>query len=268
MTVAFRTRAVAARGEAEVAHRVRVVRPPAWFALALALLGLAGLLAWMLLGRVAITTRGVGVITNPPANAAVVVPVEGVLRQAPTQAGETATAGETLAVIATGTGEVVEVASPVDGTVVGLGPGPGAAVHPGETLVMVAPTAATQIGYIYVPSSANDQVRPEMQVFLSPASTNSTADGVLLGTVSAVSPLPVSEARVRYITGNEELTASALSSGPVDEVQVALVPAPTPSGWQWTRPQGPGGPIVSGTPTDGVIIIEMVRPYAAFTGRT
>lgn len=268
MTVAFRPRAVAARGGEQVNARLRVVRPPAWFALALALIGLAGLLAWMLMGRVAVTTRGVGVVTNPPANASVVAPADGVLQSAPTATGQAVVVGETLAVIATRDGQRVDVPSPADGTVVGLGPGPGAAVHGGEALVTVAPASTSQVAYVYVPSSTNDQVRPGMRVFLSPSSTDSTVDGLLLGTVSAVSPLPVSESRVRYVTGSEELTADALAAGPVDEVQVSLEPAQTPSGWAWTRPQGATAPVVSGTPTSGVIIIEMVRPYQAFSGRS
>jgi hypothetical protein len=265
--IAFRSRAIAAGSAGDaLTERVRVVRPPAWFALALAAAGLAGLMAWTLMGRVAVTTKGSGVVTNSPGNIAVVSPAEGVIVETVQTTGTAVTTGDTLVAVETRDGQRYAVTSPVEGTVVGVGPGVGAAVARGEDLATVAPASPTQVAYVFVPSAANNGVNPGMAVLLSPASTDSTVDGLLKGVVSSVSPLPVSEARVRYIMGSPALTASALDDGPVDEVQVALTPADTPSGWEWTRSPGPAAPVVSGTPADGVVILELVRPYSAFAG--
>ncbi|TXH45577.1 MAG: HlyD family efflux transporter periplasmic adaptor subunit [Actinobacteria bacterium] len=276
----FRDRAVAGRAASEVTDRpVRVATAPAWAALALAVILLVLLAVWLFAGTVTLTTQGYGVIDNVPANVVVTSQSAGVLRQAPPPVGTRVAAGETVAVIggddpqtpalpgsAPGSGSTT-VAAPIAGTVVAVGPGWGSSVAAGVPLATIAPETTDQIGYLFIPVAPTLQAHPGSAVNFNVDTVDPTGDGLLQGTVRSVSPLPVDESRIAYLTANAELTSQILASGPVVEVQVALTADPgTPSGWRWTLPPGPSHRITSGTPAHGTVILSQVRPYKAFLG--
>ncbi len=270
MATLFRDRAVAGRAAAEVTDRsLRIVSAPAWAALTLAivLLGLLGV--WLFAGSVAITTQGLGVIDNVPANTVVTASVDGRLVRPTPPIGSRVSAGDTIAVIA-GDGESRErtiVTAPITGTVVAVGPGADSAVSADGALATIAPDTDEQVAYLFLPVAQVNRIRAGDPVNLQVETVDPTGDGLLQGTISEISPLPVDEARIAYLTANEGLTAEIAGSGPVIEVRVALTPDPqAPSGWRWTLPPGPSERVVSGTPARGSVILAEVRPYKAFLG--
>ena len=151
--------------------------------------------------------------------------------------------------------------APVHGKVVSQGAGPNATVEFGDYLGAIAPDSGAQVGYLFVAAQKADQLRAGMQVLLAPASADATHDGMLVGNVDAVSPLPAEESRVAYLTGNSAYARQLLSNGPVVEVRVRLQSdRSTPSGYVWTQPPGPRNAPTSGVPTDATFVLERVPP--------
>ncbi|MEI8082227.1 MAG: HlyD family efflux transporter periplasmic adaptor subunit [Actinomycetes bacterium] len=272
MSTLFRQRAVAGRSSAETLDdQVRIVRLPVWSALGLAVLLLAGFLVWLSVGTVAISTKGAGVVTNAPTNSLVSATSSGNLITAAPPVGTMVRVGDVVAQIME-QGEpstVTKVLAPVSGTIVGVGAGSNVVVDYGQYLATIAPDTAEQFGYLFIPDQAGESVRPGMSALLAPDSVNTTSEGLLEGTVVYVSPLPVDESRIAYITADKQYTKELMQQGPLVEVKIAPVPDPTtPTGWRWTRPPGPSQPLVSGMPTMGTIVLAQVPPYQAFFGRS
>lgn len=72
--------------------------------------------------------------------------------------------------------------------------------------------------------------------------------GVIEGTVSSISPAPITQDRLLFVLGgNQDLAEYFLRQGPILEATVSLVSAPTTSGYQWSVGEGPAFPITSGT---------------------
>jgi pyruvate/2-oxoglutarate dehydrogenase complex dihydrolipoamide acyltransferase (E2) component len=218
---------------------------------------------------VALSTTGSGVVTNAPTNSLVAATTSGKLIAAAPPVGTKVRVGDAVArILQQGESRVItNVPAPVDGTIVGVGAGSDVVVDSGQYLATIAPDTTEQFGYLFIPDQAGESVRPGMRALLAPDSAHTTADGLLEGTVDFVSPLPVDESRIAYITADTQYTKAVMQQGPLVEVKIRLIPDPsTPTGWRWTRPPGPSRPIVSGMPTSGTVELARVRPYQAFFG--
>lgn len=268
MATLFRDRAVAGRAASELTDKpVRIVGIPAWAALSVAVLLLALLGIWLFAGSVSITTQGIGVITNVPANTVVRADRAGRIAESAPPVGTILEAGDRIAVIRGGSGRTFPVTTPIAGTIVALGPGLGGDVTPGVALATVAPDTDQQVGHIFLPVDTAPKVSAGDQVYLEVDTVDPTEDGLLEGDVVAVNPLPADPARIAYLTANAGLTEEIVAGGPVIEVKIELTPDPqAPSGWRWSLPPGPKKPLVSGAPSRGTVILAQVRPYEAFLG--
>lgn len=267
MASVFRDRAIAAQSSNDALdERVRVVPLRAWLAVGLAVMVMLIGALWMTAGTVAVTVIGSGTIVNAPTNVPITAGIDGTVIGAQLPIGTRVAKGDVITTIESGPEKLhVTVKSPVVGTVVGVGEGVGATVSADDYLATIAPDSDHQVAYLYVPDIAGGQIRPEMEVRLSPNSVNATDDGYLLGHVMTISPLPVPLSRIQYVLANEPLAASLAESGPVLEVLVSLdVDPEAPSGYVWSQPPGPSDPPVSGIPTGGKVVVSQVAPYRAF----
>ena len=267
MASVFRDRAIAAQSSNDALDlRVRVVSLRAWLALGLAALVMLIGALWMTAGTVGVTVAGSGTIVNAPTNVPITAGIDGTVVGGQLPIGTRVAKGDLVATIESGPEKLrLAVRSPVNGTVVGVGEGEGAAVSPDDYLATIAPDSRVQVAYLYVPDTAGGQMTPGMPVRLSPNSADSTVDGYLLGRVMTISPLPVPLSRMQYVLANEPLAASLANSGPVVEVLVALDVDPgSPSGYAWSQPPGPSAQPVSGIPTSGEVVVAEVAPYRAF----
>lgn len=269
MAALFRERALAGKGASDpVDEPVRVVHVPAWLALVLALVVLAAGSIWLFAGTIAVTATGSGAVMSAPTNVRVLANAYGTLSTAVPAPGTKVREGQTVAVIEVGgvDNPIWKVTSPINGVVVGVGPGVDATVGSGDYLGTIAPDGLEQVAYLYIAPGKGELVHPGMPARLYPDSSDTSADGFLMGTVATVSPLPVSVSHIAYQVGDPALAESLAANGPVVEVQVALEPADTPSGWKWSRTPGPGGRLTSGVPTSGDVVLDEVPPYQAFFG--
>ena len=270
MNTLFRQRAVTGRSSADTLRDpVRIVRLSWWAALGLAVLLLVGFVVWLTAGEVALSTTGNGVVTNAPTNSLVAATATGKLVTAAPPVGVKVHVGDVVAQIlpqADGR-EITTVLAPVSGTIVGVGAGRNASVDSGQHLATIAPDTVEQFGYLFIPDQEGESVRPGMHALLAPDSVHTTSEGLMEGTVVSVSPLPVDESRIAYITADVQYTKELMQQGPLVEVKIQPIPDPsTPTGWRWTRPPGPDRPIVSGMPATGTVELARVPPYQAFFG--
>jgi hypothetical protein len=263
----FRDRAIAAQsGHDALDQRVHVVPVRAWIALALALVVLFGGALWLFGGNVAVMASGPGTVVNSPGNLLVAAPVSGILAPAQAEIGARVDANEVIAVIASGADQQeIAVRSAIAGTIVGLGPGPGAGVAVGEQIAIIAPNSERQVAYAFVPTAEAGELAAGPTAWLLPANLDPTEVGYIRGTVASVSPLPVPTSRIAYVLADPALAERVAAQGPVLEVLIALeADDDTPSGLAWTQSPGPSGPIVSGTPASASIVVAELPPYRAF----
>ena len=80
--------------------------------------------------------------------------------------------------------------------------------------------------------------------------------GQAVGHVQRVSPIAVSQQRLRELTGDTSLFALPSQLGPLREVTIALTPADTPSGLKWTQGRGPPAPLPIGVRALGSVTVS------------
>lgn len=197
-----------------------------WFALAL--LGVLGaaLAAWGLGAAVPVTLAGPGILTAG-AGRIVTLPAtgNGRLRGFSVAPGEQVRRGQPLADITLATGAHAAQAAPADGRVLELKRATGADVRAGEALLSIESGDHQRLeGLLFLPAGQGKQVRPGMPALLTPAG----ARGAVRGTVSAVSPYPLSAEALGAMLANQALAASFGAPAPRYAVRIALDPGAAP----------------------------------------
>lgn len=105
------------------------------------------------------------------------------------------------------------------------------------------------------------QIEPGMSVQVTPTTVKRERFGGIIGTVTAVSPLPVSQEGEAIVLGNAELAKSLMGQEPKIEVRVELKPDPTTaSGYQWSSSRGPALEITTGTTVQTWVTVEHRAP--------
>jgi len=223
---------------------------------------------WLFGGHVAVKTQAQGVLVNPPGNAPVVSPVNGVVAAPLMPVGAPVRPGEVVAQVRTADGSIEDLTAPVTGTVVSLSSGSYASVKAGETLLTIAPATGPMAGVLFVSAQAVGAIVPGLPVEVAPESVDVGRTGVLLGVVAEVGPLPVSRDRVSLVLGDEDLAEEMLRAGPLHEVIVEFQPDPdAPLGLTWSG-SGPqdAGQVPSGTLAVAQLVLREQSPWQALLG--
>ena len=165
-------------------------------------------------------------------------------------------------------GEVEQVRSAIDGTIVALLVKLGSFVDAGSPVATIEPVGSDLQVVLYVGAADGKQILPGMTAFIAPSTTPSSQYGTMKGTVTEVSSLTVSAEQLGVSLGrNSPLIGALLDRGPALEVVVTLERADTPSGFAWTASNGPNFPITSGTLVDGSVVIDEGSPFQQILGR-
>jgi HlyD family secretion protein len=139
----------------------------------------------------------------------------------------------------------------------------GQVLQPGHRLGSLAAEDPTSllVGVSYFPIKAGKKIRPGMTMRVAPDTVPRERFGSLLGTVTAVSPFPVTKEGIARVIGNAEVVATLVAQGPVIEVEAALAQNPTTaSGYTWSSSAGPAVQITAGTTTTGRVVLEHRAP--------
>ena len=142
-------------------------------------------------------------------------------------------------------------------------------VHVGQVMqtghrlgsIAVEEPAGRLVGVSYFPIKAGKKIQPGMTIYVAPDTVPRERFGSLLGTVTAVSPFPVTKEGIARVVGNAEVVAALAEQGPVIEVVAALTQNPaTASGYAWSSSAGSGVQITPGTTTTGRVVLERRAP--------
>ena len=206
--------------------------------LGLALLLGAGVL-WMAIATQSVTDDGPAVIVPPQGIFTAGSLDAGIVGPVGVHEGSIVRAGEQLGSVVTQTGRRINVLSPVAGRVIAV------EVRPGDTTVgqgsmfRIAPVSRTPVAVMLFSAARIADLAPGQRVAVTVNGVAPEQYGQAVGRVQRISPIPVSQQRLRQITGDASLSGLPSRLGPLREVTIALTRANTSSGLKWTHGAGP-----------------------------
>ncbi|HVS89398.1 MAG TPA: NHLP bacteriocin system secretion protein [Candidatus Acidoferrum sp.] len=158
--------------------------------------------------------------------------------------------------------EIAEsVVSPYGGEVLELKLSPGATVAAGDPVLSIQPDVQDLQVLLYLPAAQAKDVKPGMDVEISPSTAKPEEFGFIKGNVTYVSDFPDTPAELMRNFENEVLVKALTNDGPVTEVHVEMQKNPkTHSGYQWSSPGGPTLTLSSGTLCTAEIVTRWQKP--------
>jgi HlyD family secretion protein len=162
-----------------------------------------------------------------------------------------------------------QIVSDYDGKIIQLSVVPGQIVAAGTRLGSINSKGneAKLMSAIYFADKDGQQVKPGMEVQITPSLVKRERFGGILGKVSEVTSFPVTEQDMSNIIGNQGLAeslAESLTSGGKAPVQVfaELDTAHTDSGYKWSSSSGPNIKLSSGTTVQVRVKVGEVVPIS------
>ncbi|MBN1171861.1 MAG: HlyD family efflux transporter periplasmic adaptor subunit [Micromonosporaceae bacterium] len=208
-------------------------------------------------GRTSVIVTGTGVMLPADGLSEVIPVVHGLLKNVAVRTGDRVEAGQVVGSVVTGPGTTTEVTSLVSGIVVELLVGPGDAVGPTTPIARVQSEQGRLVAYTFMPVDQGQEITADMPVNVAVDSAPSEQYGMVRGTVTGISLLPVSTERLEYLAGHSRTLVDILQSqGPSLETRVTLETATTPSGYRWTTGRGPDFEITAGTVLRPTIVLS------------
>ncbi len=232
----------------------------------LALVGLSiivvAVVVWGFAGSIPIEVRGGdGILVRPGSAREVVALDSGAVTEVSVGVGDAVKADQTIARMRTEDGAEAGVVSLFDGTVAELVVQEGMFVGRGSEVAILETGNEPLQAVVFVPIDDAKQLEKGMRVHVSPSTVQAEEFGYMEGKVSEVSELPPSEREVSLLLGDEALSRSLEAEGPQLEVTVELArDASTPSGFEWSSPNGPPIPITDHTPCTATFVLGEERP--------
>lgn len=255
---------------AAVEARQGSVGRPLILALVALCLIVVGVFIWAIFGRAPQTVTGFGYVVPEGGYTEVGTRAAGLVDSVSVNAGQRVRVGEELVRVnlADGNSDVETLVSPVDGLVSEVVALPGRVTKPGDPMVFLQPDDAALVVKGFIPATSAGTIRVGMPAEITPADAPRRAQyGVILGTVTALSPTPATAERISFIVGgNSSLVDYFLSAGPVIEATVELKLDPsTPSGYAWSIGQGPDLEVRAGTLSEVTVELRDTPVIGWFT---
>jgi HlyD family secretion protein len=122
-------------------------------------------------------------------------------------------------------------------------------------------SGAGLVSISYYPVRDGKQIQPGMRIQVTPDTVERERFGGIVGTVTSVSPIPVTKEGAVGTLGNAEIVQSLMPDGVFIEVRARLeADATTPSGYKWSSSRGPDIRITSGLTHSTRVTIEGRAP--------
>ncbi len=172
--------------------------------------------------------------------------VGGLVTEVLVSPGEEVTTGQVLAEVQTSSGKPVDVSSPVAGLVISVDVRAGDITGVGEGMVRIAPPGE-QLAIAFYPAGDVSRLAVGQTVAVTVNGVLPDQQGRAVGHVDSIGPTPVTDQRLRQISGDASLLALVQRLGPLREVQIRFEKADTPSGIAWAGGRGPSAPLATGT---------------------
>lgn len=242
--------------------------PKMWVGLlGLVALLIAGLI-WGVFAKAPVTISAAGVISTEGGPLEVGASLNGTVTSLFVTVGESVEASNTLAIITDDQGLAVRVRTPVSGIVTEISTQVGDFLSAGSTVMTLQDTTNDLESIAFIPVSSIGSLLVGQEVLMSPKSVPVSEFGYLKGTISSISSVPVSNARVEQLVGRVAGSKNYDAQGePIVEVRIRVsADSATPSGFTWTQGEGPPYQLLSGTPWSGEVVISDSTPIATLLG--
>jgi hypothetical protein len=197
---------------------------------------------------------------------AVIVPPQGIFTAGELQAGTVDSVlvhegslvreGQTLGSVVTPSGQRVSVRSPISGRIIAVEVRPGDTTVGQSAMFRLAPTGGTPVAVMLFPATRVADLARGQKVAVTVNGVSPERYGRAVGRVQRISPIAVSQQRLRELTGDSSLFALPSQLGPLREVTVALTPARTRSGLRWTQGTGPPAQLPVGVRALGAVTVD------------
>jgi multidrug resistance efflux pump len=243
---------------------IQVTTPRGWLAL-LALIGLiVTVVGWSFSDTIPTQLIGRGILIRGGQVPQVLAPVAGLVDQLLVQVGDEVRQGQVIARVRPGdnpAGPPTDVVSLYAGRVVELAATRGSVLPAGGAVASLEALDKPLEAVIYMPAASGKNVRPGLDVQVSPANLSREEYGFMRGKVRSVATFPASFGAMMLVLGNEQLVHEFLADGTPIEVRIDLEPdATTPSGYRWSSSAGPSAAVNSGTLCDATITLSEQHP--------
>jgi hypothetical protein len=215
----------------------------------------AGVL-WTAIATQAVVEQGPAVIVPPQGIFTAGDLHTGVVKTVAVHEGSLVGAGQTLGTVLTPSGQTVGVRSPIAGRVIAVEVRPGDTTVGQSSMFRIAPTGGTPVAVMLFPATKVADLARGQKVAVTVNGVSREHYGEAVGHVQRISPIPVSQQRLREITGDSSLFALPSQLGPLREVTIVLTPAKTPSGLKWTQGDGPPAPLQVGVRAVGAVTVD------------
>jgi HlyD family secretion protein len=137
----------------------------------------------------------------------------------------------------------------------------GTTVAMGDPILSLQPDVQDLQVLLYLPASEAKDVHPGMEARISPSSVKPEEFGFIKGRVGYVSDFPDTTAELMRNFENEVLVKALTNGGPVTELHVEMQKNPrTPSGYQWSSPNGPSLTLSGGTLCTAEVVTRWQKP--------
>ena len=158
-----------------------------------------------------------------------------------------------------------QIKSPYDGCILELTADNSSVLNPGDPLgsIKIDDASDSITSVAYFPVGDGKKIQSGMKIYVTPDTVRRERFGGIIGTVTQVSPFPITKQGASSLVGNAEVVEEIVSKvGSVIAVQAQLELDPsTSSGYKWSSSTGPKNlEISSGTTTIARVTIENQAP--------
>ncbi|MEC4894348.1 MAG: NHLP bacteriocin system secretion protein [Oscillatoria sp. PMC 1051.18] len=136
-------------------------------------------------------------------------------------------------------------------------------INPGNSLatLQISQTGKEMLAVSYFSIQEGKKIEPGMEVQVTPNTVKREEFGGIVGTVTEVSPFPVTKQGATELVGNAEVVEKLLPEGGAIAVFTELQPNTSNySGYQWSASAGPELKITSGTTTSSRVTVNKQAP--------
>lgn len=158
-----------------------------------------------------------------------------------------------------------EVISKYNGRILELTVTPGQVVSPGTRIASIAAEESSSklVGVTFFSIGDGKKIKPGMKINITPETVEESRYGGIMGTVTNISPFPITQDAATNVIGNTDLVHGLVSSDQTGVIQVygqLNIDSSTFSGYKWSSSKGPQLKISSGTTTTARVTIEQRAP--------
>jgi HlyD family secretion protein len=154
-----------------------------------------------------------------------------------------------------------KVLSPADGRITEFKVAPGGRVLAGSSIASIESGVTGIQLVLYLPPDQGKQVKPGMDVRVSPSTIKREEYGTIIGTVREVSDFPATGQAMLATLQNDKLVAQFSARGAPFATRIDLTRDPsTVTGYKWSGGSGPPTLISSGTIADAEVTVSEDAP--------